>query len=174
MPLIQTTAGRYAATYAAANYGSVQDMGMTNDNGYELSWVVHQDEIRNTDAFGAALLQTLYRGADWRMRALFKEYAQSNMNASWNWGRLANNALSPVMGTIARLGTDIGHSIVLTSTPGTPAASNPASLTALSVVSLPNMTGTIQFTSKERTVPVELALLPYDINIGSPVWFTCT
>ncbi len=174
MPLITVTAGRYSGTYAASNYGQTLDMGLTNDNGYELSWVTHQDEVRGTDAYGNSLLQTIYRGADWRLRALFKEYRQANMNAAWNFGRAANNALSPVMGVIARLGTDIGHAIVLTSTAGTPAATNPTSLTALSVVSAPGANHSIGFTSKERTVPVELVLLPYDIGGGTPAWFTCT
>lgn len=179
MPLITVIAGRYAGTYqpAAANGASgagglAANLGILSDDGFELSWSTHAQEVRDTDAYGRTLLQTVYQGADWRLRCRCKEYASGNMNAAWPWG-ITGGLLTPKHGVTARLGSDVAGAVVLTSTTGTPAAASPATLTASTAILTPATMHGLSFTSRVREVPIEWSLLPYTAT-GNEVWFTVT
>jgi len=173
--LIQVIAGRYAGAYTPPAGGALS-MGILNDDGFELAATPKGEEINATDAYGLSLLDFVYRGADWRLRARAKEFAADLMKIVWPWG-MGTGALSPRMGVIGRRGSDIAGSMVLTATTGTPAASSPgpASLTAGLCVASPNANMAMYFTSKARDVPAELVLLPYSDG-GSPtpnvIWFS--
>lgn len=182
MALLTAVAGAYTGTWtpAASNGasgagGGATSVGILADDGFELSWVVHEQTIGNdgTDQYGNTLLETIYRGADWRMRFLCREYAVANMNAAWTWGRTGSAALYPILGVIARLGYDTSGVLIMTATASTPSATNPASLTASKCQMASGTQFGLSFTSKIRQTPVNLVLLPYTVS-STVAWFVTT
>lgn len=172
--LITTIAGRYAGAYTPPA-GSPLNFGILTDDGYELSATPKSEDINMTDAYGGSLLDFIYRGADWRLRARAKEFAADLMKIAWPWG-MGTGALSPRMGIIGRRGSDIAGSLVLTAQAGTPAAASPGPVTltaGLSVVA-PNSVMALLLTSKVREVPVEMVLLPYSDGSSNIIWFSVT
>jgi hypothetical protein len=153
--------GAYTATLNAVALG-------ITDEGYMLQWEPHHELINKSDVYGDALLDLIYRGTDWYFQSEFMEYKAGPLNASYPWGALG------VQGIIGRLGSDVGTSLVLTSTTGTPAVATPATLTATKTILAPNSNPMAQFTSRLRTLPVRLVLLPVDTGAGVIKSFTIT
>lgn len=165
MPLlINAIGGRYSATLNAVSLG-------ITDEGYRLFKALKQEEIAGSDAYGDALLDYFYRGGDVTIQADSKEYAAGATNAFWQWG-----AIGQMTGTgspIGRLASAVAQALVLTSTPATPAAATPATLTAPNAVLAPGQNGSLLFNSKLRRVPIFLAALPYTSG-SSVLWFATT
>jgi hypothetical protein len=183
MALIVAVAGAYTGTWTPASVGGASGagggaaaLGILSDDGWELSWVVHQQMIGSdgTDRYGQSLLETVYRGADWTMRFRCREYGTAAMNVAWTWGRVAGGgALAPLMGIISRLGETIAGAIILTNTTGTPAAGNPATLTAAECQMASGTVFGTTFTSKIRELPIHVVMFPY-VSGADIVWFTTT
>jgi hypothetical protein len=197
MALIIPVAGPYTSAHtpgasASGSGTSAVSMGILSDDGFSLRWVIHKQKIGpdGTDRFGLARLENVIRGGDWNLIFRCREYASGNLNVAWPYGRVSltlspggNANFAPVM---AQAGcTDDGSgftgSLVLTAIAGTPAALNPATLTAAKVVNADANQGDMMFTSKAREVPVNLELLPYSQTYGtSPSqatyvnWFSTT
>jgi hypothetical protein len=72
---------------------------------------------------------------------------------------------------LGRLLSDVAVPHVLTSTPNTPAAAAPASVTGVKAILAPNQSARLLFNSKLRKVPVRLQYLPYDAGGGTIKWF---
>lgn len=125
--------------------------------------------INKSDVYGDALLDLIYRGCDWYFQTEFMEYKAGPLAAAHPWGSAIG-----VQGIIGRLGSDVATSLVLTSTVGTPAVATPATLTATKAILAPNSNPSAQFTSRLRTLPVRLALLPIDAGGGVIRSFTTT
>lgn len=165
MGLIVPVAGRYAGTYGNSN------IGVLNDDGYELSYSPKGQEVNDTDAYGMTLVEVIYRGGDWRIRWKTKEWTSGMLGAFQIFGQLSSFA--PALGIIGRKFTDMASALVLTVTNGTPAVGNPNTLTASQAILSPNSNISTQFTSKVREVPIEQVLLPY-VSTGAIVPFTTT
>ena len=165
-------AGAYSSTYTRPG-GQAVSLGVLAEQGWELNCTPKGEEINATDQYGMSLIEIIYRGADWRVRAVGKEYSTNLIQAWWPWSTKAN-PLQTAMGIIARRGSEIAGSMTWTSTAGTPAANNPNTLTAGLCIAALNANLPILFTSRCRDVPIELVFLPYRENgAGSDViWFT--
>lgn len=161
MALDTFIAGRYSGTYSGA------DVGITRQ-GYNLQQESRWEEIAETDAYGLSIIDGVYRGGNCYIQLESKAYKAGSVAPFWPWGSLG------VMGTIARLASDVAASIVLTSTAGTPAAASPATLTGTKSILAPNNPASLLFNSVLREVPVRLLLLPYDAGGGAIKWFTTT
>lgn len=155
-------AGRYSGTFDSV------DVGVTRD-GYELEQVAHAEEINRTDKFGDTLVDTVVRGASYRMRFVSIEYKAGSL-AAFTPAGTTPGVIATTLLPIGRLGTAAGKAMVLTSTPNTPAASAPATLTAPTAALAPGFNGRLLYNSKLREVPVELVLLPAEAAGTVSAW----
>jgi len=196
MALIAVVSGRYSATFqphisgaASGAGGAAIDQGICTDDGYVLTWQIRVQEVSQTDAYGQSLLETVYLGANWRLRYTVQEYPTANaangnpVNLAWPYAKVTGVAnsgvLSPAMGTIGQRGSDVDGVLVLTAAAGTPAAVNtaPATLTAEHVNPDHSSSFSLNFTSKARVLPVGVVLFPYSKIISSTsynIWFYTT
>lgn len=187
MALITVVAGAYTGAYtpgtgASGAGGGAGSIGILSDEGYRLAWTVHKQLVGNdgTDQFGQTLLTGIYRGADWNIQLRAREYSAAAMNVAWPFLKVTGGgALSPVLAGIGREETSssFAGSLVMTSTSGTPAASNPATLTAASCVAASGGNSSFEFTSRTREIPMALTLYPYSTTISAVsyyVWFVTT
>ena len=181
MALLTAVAGPYTATYnpgtnASGGGGGAQAQGITADDGFRLVWTIHKQRIGNdgTDQYGMSHLESVYRGMDFRIVYRCREYSVNNVNAALPYGKGATT-LSPVHGQAGRVddNSGIAGALVLTAASGTPASTNPATLTAAHAVISDNTSYDLIFTSKLRELPVSLDLIPY-VSGGPVVWFTTT
>jgi hypothetical protein len=168
MALGEFIAGRYSGAYNAT------DVGMTRQ-GYELEVNPKEELINESDMYGLSTIDWVMRGADWFMQFESKEYKAGSLGCLLQpWGRSANmgllaNAALP----ISRLASDTALSFVLTDTDGTPAATKPATLTALKALLAPGYNAKVLFNSQLRHVPIRLQLLPFLTN-GNTICFSTT
>jgi hypothetical protein len=170
------------------------DLGMSDDNGYEISYTTHADLVNRSDGYGMTLLDFVNQGADWRMRWRAIEWRDGSVRASWPWGGVAgalNNNWDPLLGAVGTiagvpnqpignvgagiavagsLGSQFEHAITLTATPGTPAENKPQSIACEHCILSPNINLSSLYTSKARQIPLEYVLFPY-ISGSNIVWF---
>jgi hypothetical protein len=117
-------AGRYSGTLNAV------DIGITED-GYHLRWKFEKDPVNKTDAYGSTLIESFYQGANVWCGGVFKEFKAGVIAAVSPYNTWANvGAVNFDLGIIGRADTGIATALVLSATAGTPAAVNPATLTA--------------------------------------------
>lgn len=165
MALDQFVAGRYSGAY------NLLDVGITRD-GYLLTLDSEMEDIGETDAWGLTVIDGLWRGGNCFIQFTSVAYKAGSLAAFWPYGGAVNaNGVLGVLvdGTIAapnqlpiaRLASDIAKPLVLTSTAGTPAAANPATLTATAALLSKNNNGRVMFNSKLRDVPVRLRCYPF-------------
>jgi hypothetical protein len=168
-------AGRYAATYNA------NDVGITRD-GYTLTLDTEAEDIGETDAWGQSVVDSVFRGGNCFIQFTSVAYKTGSLQAFWPFGGpLAGpgvlgvlfdaNQATPL--AIAQLASNIAKALVLTSTPGTPAAATPATLTATFSLLSRNNNGRLIFNSKLRDVPVRLRCYPFTSG-GITRFFTTT
>jgi hypothetical protein len=190
MALLLPVAGPHTSTYlpgtGAVGYaGGARTQGITSDDGYRLRWTIHKQRIGNdgTDRWGQSLLENIYRGADWSIDYRCREYGLANMQATWPYaGTVAGAGVAALAPSIGIPGTADDTSafagvLAMTAVSGTPAATNPASLTSSHAVIADGQQYDLIFTSKLRETPVMLNLLPYSVSGGTsatPVWFITT
>jgi hypothetical protein len=135
-------------------------LGITED-GYDLQWEPKNEAIERSDVYADMLIDMVYRGVNWFVQGEFMEDKAGPRAATHPWG-----ASLGLPGTVARLASDVATSLVLTSTPLTPAASTPATLTAPKTILAPGFNPHAVFTSRLRTFPFRLAMLLYDSGAG--------
>lgn len=114
------------------------------------------------------MLDGVYRGTNWFFQTEFMETKAGPVAAAYPWGAFG------VQGIVGRLMSDVAASLVLTSTAGTPAVATPATLTATKAILAPGSNPQAQYTSRLRTMPVRLVLLPVDVGGGVIKNFTTT
>lgn len=185
MALITAVAGAYTGIYTsnalASGAGAATAVGILADEGYRLSWTTHMQQIGNdgTDQYGQTLLESIYRGADWDLIFRCREYGTGPMNMAWPFVRFTGGgALSPLLVGVGRTVTGYhAGGLVLTAVTGTTAATNPATLTALSCCAAPGSISSLDLTSRLRELPQRFNLYPYSVTISATsynVWFTTT
>lgn len=156
-------AGRYSATYAAA------DVGMTRE-GYTVAQESKNEVIEQSDQFGESVLDMIYRGGAMRCRFESKTYKAGATAPFWPWGAIGT--LSTAAAPIGRSAYDTAASFVLTATAATPAAAAPATLTASKSILAPGSRDLL-FDSRLRHVPIELIFLP-TLSAGTTTWVALT
>lgn len=164
MALDTFVVGRYAGTYNAV------DVGIT-ENGYETTLELKQENIDESDAYGAALLDYVYRGGNCSLEFDSKAYKAGSKTPFWPWG--AWGGMATTAAPIGRLASAVASAMVLTAAANTPAAAAPATLTASKAILSPGFSGKLLYNSKLRRVPVKLCMLPSD-STGTVTWFAET
>jgi hypothetical protein len=158
-------AGQYTGTYNAVA------TGMTRQ-GYTLSQTSMGEMMDETDAYGASIIDWVYRGGNCFMDVEFREWKAGTKTPIWPYA--AFGILSSAALPIGRLASDVAQALVLTALANTPAATaaDPATLTASKALLAPNFDARILFDSRFRSVPIRLQLLPYVST--NTLWFTTT
>ncbi len=185
MALLIPVSGPYVSTYTsgASAFGgnTARTTGITSDDGYRLLWTVHKQRIGNdgTDRWGLSLLENVYRGADFSISYRAREYALSNTQVVWPYAAAAtgNANLAPAIGIpgVCDDTSSFTGILAMSAISGTPAASNPATLTASHATIADGQQIDLLFTSKLRETPVVLNLLPISVSSGistTPIWFS--
>jgi hypothetical protein len=192
LALLVPTSGPYVAAYSPRQgtvllpgsvpgptslYGAV---GLCR-RGWDLLWHVHDHRVDDTTSWARTLIELLYLGADWFLRAQALEYFAAGIpgaltlgvapgglpEVAWPYGANGpglpaggvGNLFSAVLdGVGARGSTETSGTLLLSAVSGTPAATSPASLTAGHAV---NGLGSINMDSRLRECQLNLRLLPY-------------
>ncbi len=139
-------------------------LGTLSDDGYDLSCTVQGQEVNLSDAWGMTLVESIYRGQNWRIRIRGLEWDKLGQLAILQMfgrtGAANGRNLSPSLSYIGDRWTRYCQTLLLTSILGDPPAF-PQTLTAINAGWAPNTTTNGQWTSKVREMPHELVLLPY-------------
>lgn len=160
--LVVPVSGPYRATYSPAG-GAAEDMGIMNDDGYELSVTIAAQEVNESDAYGMTLVEGISRGMNWKMRIRGLEWNRNGLldALASEVGQSGNSGtLTPFLTGIGNRMTATAGSIILSATLANP-PTTPQSLTALNAIISPNSTSTWNMTSKLRELPIEFSLVPY-------------
>lgn len=164
MALDTLIAGRYSGTYNSV------DVGITKQ-GYELQISAEAEMINETDAFGMAVIDWIYRGGNAFLQFTGRAYKAGVITPFWPWG--AMGVMATTAAPVGRLASAVAAAMVITAAANTPAAAAPASLTATLALLAPNFDGRLLYDSRLRDVPVRLQLLP-STSSGTVTWFTQT
>lgn len=156
--------GRYAGTYNSV------DIGFTED-GFTLFQSVSYELINESDLYGGALIDMIYRGGDCKVQCDSKEYKAGSTAPYWPYGALG--VMATTAAPIGRRASDVAMALVLTAAANTPAAASPATLTGTYAALAPGFDGRLLFNSKLRRVPLMLQLLPSEAS-GTVKWFATT
>ncbi len=166
-------AGRYSGTYTLPS-ASALDLGVMENPGYRIGFVPDWELIKDTDAFAAQVIETIWRGFSLvSIDCISKEYKQGPINAVL--GQFSTyaptGAVNMGTGVVGRRGTDLAGSVILSSTASTPAASTPASLTASLAQVREGYNVEWLFDSSARKAPMSFRLLPVtDGSTGARYW----
>ena len=147
-------AGRYSATYGAANIGIAED-------GYDLEFQFKQELIDKTDAYAQTIIDMIMQGCDTYVSANLIEWLSGSKTLMWAtgggvMGKIFTSAVPP-----AAFASDLAGALVLTSTTNTTAAASPATLTGSKAFMAPNFNPRILMDSRLRKLPARMILLPY-------------
>ena len=168
MPLGTFIAGRYTTTYNAV------DVGMTKE-GYEIEQEMELDDIGETDAWGATVIDAIWRGGQCHMQFTSEEYKAGALSAFWPLGTIGN-LVTPTTQPIGILASSMTKATVLTSVAGTPAAGSTGlgvTFSASQSLLAKNFNGKLLMHSKLREVPVRLKLYPY-LNVTPYIFYSVT
>lgn len=173
MAIAQVVAGAYTSTYNAVA------MEYTRD-GFQIFIDTHGEIINETDLWGDSFLDIVHRGSSCRIVTECKVMDDTlatagNMLAFYPWAGLDKISVATT-NPIGRLGSNVASSLVLTVVAGTPAAAigtaaGPTTLTASKAIIAPNSNLSLLFTSKARSVPLNLQCLPTESG-GTTSYFT--
>ena len=155
MALATFIGGAYTSTYNSLALG-------ITDAGFKLQFEPKQGQgmIEKSDVFGEMMLDWFLRGCNYFIQCEFMEWKSGPLAAAHPMGAIGTQ------GIIARLASDLASAMVMTSTAGTPAVATPATLTGPKAILAPGSNPESDFDSRLRTLPVRMALLPYDVGAG--------
>lgn len=154
MAIETVVAGAYTGTWNSIA------IGMTR-NGFTLSAEGKQEVINQTDLYGDTIIDLVYRGRDTYLEWVAKVWRNASPTLWWPWGATIGTIWT-VAAPIARLGSAVAQSLVLTAVANTPAASKPATLTASKAILAPGFNASLLFDSRCRDVPLRMLALPTD------------
>lgn len=168
MALNTFVAGPFTATYNSADPGYTQD-------GFTLSFIPKGLPIDRTDIYADTTIDIVYRGADFFMSFVLRQYQANSVLAFWPWGSFGG-----AVPTIGKLFSATALALVLTAVAGTTAkdinigsgAAGAGTFTANKAIIAENSDVSFTLGPVNRDVPVRMRLLPYDS--GGVKWFTTT
>lgn len=143
-------------------------LGTQSDDGFILS-VNHQgQEINATDAYGQTLVESIWRGMNWRCRLRGLEANKTGLAGLLQmFGQTgAAGTLTPQLTAIGDRWSNYCKTLLLTAILGSP-PTTPQTLTALSAGLAPGQSTELMHTSKMKEVPIEMVFLPYSTTVGS-------
>lgn len=157
--LIVPVSGPYVGTWNA------NALGTLNDDGYELQCTLQGQEVAESDAYGMTLVETIYRGQNWRIRLRALEWDKLGLlDILEMFGSAVGGDPSPILGPVGDRWTAYCNTLLLTAILGNP-PTVPQTLTAASCGFAPNSQSAMLMTSKVRELPLELVLFPYSTVI---------
>lgn len=154
--------------YVTAYGSGPTSIGLTED-GIRYRQAIHKAAVR-ADAYGDSVIDEFYRGGDVHLTLVGLEYGAGLKALLYPF--------SPTPGQIGKMGlvgrsveSQIASAIVLSAIAGTPAATNPASLTAAKAC----IEGEVDFelAARLRRIPVTMRCYPYTSN-SETVWCVVT
>lgn len=155
MPLGTFIAGRYSCTYNATDIGIAE-------KGYNLSWTVMKEKIKDTDVYADSDVDGIYRGMNVFLQTTCKEYKTGSVAPTTPYNTFTpTGATSFEMGLVGRLDSNLAQALVLSSTASTPAAASPASITASLAILDAGFSVDLFFGPTQRKVPIRWQLYPY-------------
>jgi hypothetical protein len=165
--LISVIAGRFSATYTPPA-GSPGDLGITDDPGYRLGFTPEFDEVKDTDAYGAAVIEMVTLGfSNVSLAFTTKEWKTATLLALNPFSTYAaSGATTFKPGAVGRAATALAGSVILTATSGTLAAAAPATLTATYAIISKGFRAEWVLGPRHRKIPFQFTLLPYS-NTGA-------
>ena len=141
-------AGAYSATYGGAALGTI-------DDGFELEWSQTIEDILS-DSFRARQ-DGVFQGIEMQLRFVLNEPLSAGVAAlAWPW-----DATEGKSGVVGRLMTSMAQALVLTKCTGN--AASPTTLTFTRAVLWTDPV-TTKFSSEQRKVAVNVAILPVPIS----------
>lgn len=129
------------------------------------------ERVEESDLYGLSLIEIVYRGMQMTIDTTCKLYNTVARDALFPFGGAFGTTFTAA-NPIAKLGTALNHSLVLTAVANTSAAASPATLTAKSVLS-PDNNSQIIFNSVHREVPLRWDVLTTESG-GTGSLFTVT
>lgn len=160
--IVVPISGPYLGTFNALT------LGTQNDDGFVVSAQHQGQEINASDAYGMTLVESIWRGMNWRARLRGLEFNKTGLLSLLQmFGQTgANTTLTPQLTAIGDRWTNYAKTLLLTAILGNPPAM-PQSLTALSAALAPGQTTEFMMTSKMREMPIDMVLFPYQAASGS-------
>lgn len=153
MALDQFVAGSASGTLASVALGLMKE-------GYKIQTVHKAQAIDETDGYALSTLDFIHRGQDVFVAFQCRAWKAGSKSAIVPWtgvlGKISSSSV-PV-GTLA---SSLAKTLVLTATASTPAATDPATLTAPGAFLVPGFQAEWNWDSRLRELPVRLQLLPY-------------
>lgn len=162
-PTASVVAGEYTATYNS------NAIGLTED-GYRIIWSFEKEEV-TADSYGDAVLDGVYRGGNCFVEFNAKAYlAAAIAGMIWPY-----HATYGVVGIVGRLdvASSIASALVLTDVTGTPAETNPATITFHSTILDNGHEVEQNLNNRHRIIPIRLRCYPTE-QTSIVRWFTAT
>lgn len=168
MALDTFVAGAYTGAWNSVAIGPTSE-------GYRVDQEVKNELIDSTDIWGMALVDMLYQGGGCTITCEGKTYKAGTTAPFWPYGGGTLGVLVTAAVPISVLASALAQSLVLTAVAATPAAMAPATLNATKAILAENVTQSLLFSNKLRTVPLKFRLLPVAGTPSSTLqWFTLT
>lgn len=166
-------AGAFTATYQAPS-DSARSLGLTQE-GYRLRWQHGMDNVDETDGYGRGTwIEGFYQGINVWIGGVFKEWQQGILRATAPFQSFAPSGVTTFdSGIVGRAATNVGGTLILASTAGTPAASSPATLTAAIAIQDSNFNIEPTFGPTHRMTPFLFRIAPVAVS-GNTRYFSCT
>ena len=161
--LVVPISGPYTATWNAF------PLGTQNDDGFILVGAFTGQEVNQSDAYGMALVEAIWRGLNWRVRFRGLEFNKTGILASMQaFGSTGapSTTLTPLLANIGDRYSKFAQALVLTAVLANP-PTMPQTLTANGAIVAPQSNVEYLMTSKVREAPFEFVLLPYSATVGS-------
>lgn len=147
-------AGRHAVTFNSADIGQASQ-------GFTLDFQFKHEAINESDLYGLTTTDLVLRGCDVHLSATLKEYKSANKAIFWPLGGGTIGKIFTSSKPAGLLASDQALALVMTAQANTPAATDPATLTASKAWIAENYNPQILFDSRLRQTPIRLILLPY-------------
>lgn len=144
-------------------------LGVQSDDGFVLSANFQGQEINATDQYGLTLVESIWRGMNWRIRLRGLEANKTGLNSLLQMFGMVGadqTKLAPQLTNIGDRWSNYCKTLLLTAILGNPPTS-PQTLTALNAGLAPGQTTEMMMTSKMKELPIEMILLPYSAASGS-------
>ncbi len=171
--LVTIISGRYSSTYTIPS-GSPVDLGVTNDPGYKLSFTPDWELVKDTDAYGANVIEAIWLGlsqvaVDW----IGKEIKAGPYSVITQYGTMTTTGANTfTSGLVGRRGTDLAGSLIMSATASTPAAATPASMTFLYAQIHEGVNVDMVFGPRHRTIPIRVRIIANGTTVAN--YFTAT
>lgn len=154
-------AGPYTSTHDAAAFGFIE-------NGFDLEFTADGKDLIVGDNLGGSIQDGVYRGGQCFISFTMMEYDIAEVKSMlWPYGVLGEH------GQVGRLDSNLASVLVLTAVAGTPAALEPATLTANLAILAENFPVRLLLASRARRLPIRLRLYPFN-DAGTIRWFKLT